>query len=160
VLAHLRNHAGRLGIDADRIGLWSCSANSPAAVSLAMQEGPPRFRFAVFYYGLMLSPDNWRRKEIDGLCASRGCYAAGLKDMMSLRTDLPLLIARAGRDNVPFVNDSIDHFADLAKQRGVPLTLVDYETGVHGFDQPKQPDPRASDIIKQTLEFMEKHFGG
>jgi dienelactone hydrolase len=156
-LAYVRSHAAQLRVDAERIGLWSCSADSPTAVSAAMREGPRRFRFAVFYYGLMLSPDDFRRKEFDGPCAPRGCYSAELKGVTSLRTDVPLLIARAGKDAIPFVNGSIDHFIQSAREKRVPLTLLDHEAGAHGFDAPKQADARAPDIIKQTLEFMRKH---
>jgi len=158
LVAYIGAHAADLHMDRDRIGLWSCSANCLTAVSFAMQEGRGYLKFAVFYYGLMLTPDNRLRKEMNALCAPRGCYAAELKDVAYLRTDLPLLIVKAGRDNVPYVNDSIDHFVDAARAKNIPLTRIDFELGIHGFDQEQKSNPRSSEIVKQTIEFMKKNL--
>ncbi len=125
---------------------------------LRMQETLNELKFAVFFYGIMLCPDNWRRQDINALCASRGCYGAELKDVSRLRADLPLLIVRCGKDEIPFVNDSIDHFIGLAKTIGVPLLKIDFEDGVHAFDVEQRADPRSAEIIRQTLEFMKKHL--
>lgn len=160
LVAYIRKRAADLRIDPGRIGLWSCSGNCLTAVSFAMNESLGNLKFAVFYYGLMLTPDNWLRKEINALCAPRGCYAAELKDVVQLRSDLPLLVVRAGRDNIPYVNDSIDHFIDAARIKGVPLTRIDFENGVHAFDAQQKSEPRAGEIVKQTLEFMKKNLLG
>jgi hypothetical protein len=69
-----------------------------------------------------------------------------------------MLIVRAGRDAIPYVNDSIDHFVEAARAKGIPLTKTDFENGVHGFDVEQKSDPRSGEIIKQTLEFMKKHL--
>jgi len=160
LIAYIRKNAINLSMDRGRIGLWSCSGNCLTAVSFAMNESLGNLKFAVFYYGLMLTPDNWLRKEINALCAPLGCYAAELKDVTRLRSDLPLLIVRAGRDSVPYVNDSIDHFVDAARAEGIPLTRIDFENGVHGFDEKQKSDPRSGEIIKQTLDFMKKNLAG
>jgi dienelactone hydrolase len=158
VAEYIRENGASLNMDSDRIGIWSCSANSPTAVSFAMQDDRRYVRFAVFYYGLMLTPDDRFREEINTLCERRGCYAAELKDFRRLRKDLPLLIVRAGRDDVPFVNESIDHFVRMATARDVPITLVDYQDGVHAFDV-QQKNERSSEIIEQTVAFFRAHLG-
>jgi acetyl esterase/lipase len=160
LVAYIHKHADGLHMDPDRIGLWSCSGNCLAAVSFAMQKDRDYLKFAVFYYGLMLTPDNWLRKEINGLCAPRGCYAAELKDIAYIRTDLPLLVVKAGLDAVPYVNDSIDHFVGLAKEEHAVLTFVEFENAVHGFDIEQKSDPKASEIVRQTLEFIKKYAAG
>ena len=58
LVKYIRENSASLNIDSDRIGIWSCSANSPTAVSFAMQENLRYLKFAVFYYSLMLTPDN------------------------------------------------------------------------------------------------------
>jgi hypothetical protein len=162
LLEYIRENGASLNIDTDRIGIWSCSANSPTAISFAMQEDLKYLKFAVFYYSLMLTPDNQLREEINNLCAPRGCYAAELKDVKQLRKDLPLLIVRAGHDDVPYVNESIDHLVSLATEGDVPLTLVDYKEGIHGFDVkafwPKAPHAKSGEIVRQTLEFMRSNL--
>lgn len=56
-LDHVRRHADALGIDGDRIALWSCSGNVPNAVSLLMEEAPGCVRCAALCYGYMLDLD-------------------------------------------------------------------------------------------------------
>jgi acetyl esterase/lipase len=159
LVQYTRKNAASMNIDADRIGLWSCSANVPTAVSFAMQRGREYLKFAVFYYGHLLTPDNEVREQIDGLCSSRGCYAAELRDVEELRKDLPLFVVRAGRDTVPFVNESIDHFMSAAAASDMLITLVEYAEGAHGFDTERWTD-RSSEIIEQTLEFMKTNLAG
>jgi hypothetical protein len=158
--AYIHEHALDLQMDPDRIGIWACSGNCPTAVSFAMREDRDYLKFAVLYYGLMISPDNWRRKEINSFLGPFGAYTAELKDVGLLRSDLQLLIVKAGKDETPYVNDSIDHFVGLAKEERVSLTFIDFENGVHGFDEKQKSDPRASGIIRQTLEFMKRNAGG
>lgn len=153
LVEYIRENGASLNMDSDRIGVWSCSANAPTAVSFAMQENRGYLKFAVFYYGHMLTPDNQLREEINSLCAPRGCYAVELKDVERLRKYFPLLIVRAGRDKVPLVNESIDHFMSVAAASDVPVTSIAYQDGVHGFDF-HQKNERSAEIIEQTLEFM------
>jgi len=45
------------------------------------------------------------------------------------------------------------------EKKGRLLTFVEFENGVHGFDSEQKSDPRASEIISQTLDFMRMNFG-
>jgi hypothetical protein len=93
-------------------------------------------------------------------CIQYGCLGSQLSNVKQLRTDLPLLVVRVGKDiqhNVAIV----DHFIELAKGAGVPLTVIRFDEGAHGFDQKGfnsgATKDKAIKIIKQTLEFMKKH---
>lgn len=142
-------------MDPHRIGLWSCADSSPTAMSFAMQEGRGFLKFAVFYYGQMLTPDNKFRDGINDMCSRSGCYAAELKDVAQLHTDLPLLIVRAGRKPMlRYVNDSIDHFLDVGLASDMDITLIEFAEGRHKFEQTMKSHPRSAEIIEQTLEFM------
>jgi dienelactone hydrolase len=155
VVAWIQENGPLYHMDPRRIGLWSCAANSPTAMSFAMQEGRDLLKFAVFYYGQLLTPDNEYRDGINEMCERAGCYAAELKDVTQLRTGLPLLIVRGGREPMlRYVNDSIDHFLDIALANNVDVTLIEFEEGRHAFEEEMRSDPRAAEIIKQTLEFM------
>jgi acetyl esterase/lipase len=155
VMAWIQENGHLYGMDPHRIGLWSCADNSPTAVSFAMQEARDYLKFAVFYYGQMLTPDNEFRDGINEMCARSGCYAAELKDVTQLRTDLPLLIVRGGREPMlRYVNDSIDHFLDFALAGDVDVTLIEFEEGRHRFEEEMRTNPRSAEIIEQTLEFM------
>ncbi len=158
----VRQNAGTLQIASDKIGLWSSSANSLTALSFAMQDEHNYLNFAVFYYGLMLPPDNFRLAELQGICQDVGCYVpnpeddtAGLPEVEQIRTDLPLLIARAGKDEL--VNPFIDHFVEQATAVDAQLIQLDHPEGEHSFDH-MQTDEKTIEIIGQTLEFMSSNF--
>jgi acetyl esterase/lipase len=156
VIAHLKENADGLEIDPNRIGLWSNSSNVPTALWYAMQEDEKDVKFLVSYYGVMLSPDNYQRERHNTLCREWGCYGDELKDVERIRTDLPLFIVRAGRDEAD-LNDFIDHFMELVSGTDVQATYIDYEDGQHAFDTIKSF--RSIEIIEQTLEFMKSVFG-
>ena len=157
LIAFLKENADELEIDPERIGLWSCSSNVPTALWYAMQEDENDAKFLVMYYGVMLSPDNYQREVHNTLCRSWGCYGDELKDVERIRTDLPLFIVRAGRDEAD-LNDFIDHFMEFVSGTAVQATYIDHEDGQHGFDT-KIKDERSIEIIEQTLEFMKSVFG-
>lgn len=158
VVAWLQENGSLHDMDPSRIGLWSCSANSPTAMSYAMGEGREFLRFAVFYYGQMLTPDQEYLKGISDMCSRSGCYAAELEKVGQLRTDLPLLIVRAGRDPMRYANESIDHFVSVASDSDVDVTLIDFQEGGHAFDELMRSHPRAAEIIEETLEFAKARF--
>ncbi|MCJ7733783.1 MAG: alpha/beta hydrolase [Anaerolineales bacterium] len=157
LIAYLKENAEELEIDPERIGLWSSSSHVPTALWYAMQEEEKDAKFLVMYYGVMLSPDNYQRELHNTLCRSWGCYGDELNDVERIRTDLPLFIVRAGRDD-PDLNDIIDHFMELVSGTDVQATYIDHEDGQHGFDVAMR-DERSIEIIEMTLEFMKSVFG-
>ncbi|MCB0009168.1 MAG: hypothetical protein KDE04_22035, partial [Anaerolineales bacterium] len=64
----------------------------------------------------------------------------------------PLLLVRCGADELPGVNDSIDAFTAAALARNIPLELINYPAGVHGFDISNDTDA-ARQIIRRILAF-------
>jgi acetyl esterase/lipase len=159
LISYLKENADELEIDPNRIGLWSASANVPTALWYAMQEDEKDVKFLVSYYGVMLSPDNYQREVLNTICRESGCYGDDLKDVERIRTDLPLFIVRAGRDQAD-LNDFIDHFMELVSGTDVQATYINNEDGLHGFDTIKALNKeRTIEIIEQTLEFMKSVFG-
>jgi dienelactone hydrolase len=148
VLAYLRGHAGALGIDGERIGLWACSGNVPVALAALMREP---VRCAVAYYGYML---DWPGSDIVSKDAQRIGFAnpCGTDAFDALPRDIPLLIVRAERDGRR-LNQTIDRFVHEARARSLPLTLVDYAEGRHAFDIVDDTE-RSREIIQQTLASM------
>jgi hypothetical protein len=163
VVRHIQQHSADLGIDADRLGLWSASSHVAVASSFAYQENRDYLKFAVFYYGPIFTPDNFRRQDFDASCVPLGCYGAELPSAKLLRTDLPVFVVRAGKDT-PLNQEPIDHFAQLAKEAGVPLTLIRFDEGSHIFDWSNtsfgEVKVKAVEIVKQTLEFMKANALG
>ena len=154
-LRHLRQRAGDLGIDAARIGLWACSGHVPNALSLLGEE-KESLKCAALFYGYML--------DLDGNAAvAEGSRAFGFvnpgagKSVADLPPDMPLFIARAGRDEMPGLNGTIDRFLAASLAGSLPVTLVNLPDAPHAFDI---MDDRESsrEAIRQSLAFLRFHL--
>lgn len=149
VLAHLIANAGTYGIDAGRIGLWSCSGNVPTA--LALFAGEPRLACAAMLYGYLMDlPGN---DEVATAAAQFGFVNAtrGL-EIGSVR-DRPLLVVRAGRDEMPGLNASLDRFTAAALGANLALTVVNQAAGRHAFDIADSSDASIA-AIRQVVGFF------
>ncbi len=154
--AYLRQNAVSLGIDPQRIGVWACSGNVPTALGLLMQTADPPLKCAVLAYGIMLDPDG--DLGVARAAAQLGFAnpAAG-KSVNDLPPELPIMVVRAGRDQMPGLNDTIDRFVGAALARNLPLTVVNHATAPHSFDL--LDDSEASrQVIRSMLAFLQSHL--
>jgi hypothetical protein len=76
---------------------------------------------------------------------------------LKLRDDLPLLIVRAGLENVPHLNNTIDHFISKAINQNLQIEFINYREGQHGFDAYDDND-QSREIIKKTIDFWKFHL--
>ena len=155
-VAYVRANADALGVDRDRICLAAFSAGGPM-LSPSMRDRPPYVRCLVAFYAFMdvRQSEQHRRHEtpeavrdlspITHLGAEGGRLA-------------PLFIARAGLDEVPTMNDSIDRFVREALAKNAAVDVANHPRGVHGFDN-QTDDDRSREIIRRALEFMKTHLG-
>jgi len=60
-----------------------------------------------------------------------------------------MFIARAGRDEVPTMDDSIDRFVNEALAKNIALTVMNHPQGVHGFDN-QNDDDRSRDHSRRN----------
>jgi hypothetical protein len=156
VLRHVRNNAAALGHDEHRIGLWAGSANVALAVWLLMQADREYLRCAVLCYGYMLDAGS-----SSGVAEAQKTYrfanpGAG-KSIDDVRSDVPLFIARSGREQFPGLNDTIDSFVAGALRRSLPITLVNHADAAHGFDLFHDSEV-TREIIRQILGFLRFHL--
>ena len=77
--------------------------------------------------------------------------AGKLIDDLSL--SIPLLIARAGQDEFPHLNQTIDRFIARALLRNLPVTLLNHAGGSHAFDLLQESEATRA-TIRQVLEFL------
>jgi len=154
VLSCLRDNGESLGIDGTRLGVWATSGNAPVALSSLMNGS---VSCGVLSCGYML--------DLEGATAVAEAAAqyhfanpmAG-KRVEDMSGDVALFIARAGRDQFPGVNESIDAFVAGALRCNLPVTLVNHATGPHGFDL--LDDTEASrDIMRAKLAFLQAKLG-
>ena len=154
--AHLRQNAASLGIDENRIGIWSSSGNVPVALSMLMQAGADEVRCAVLCYGYMLDLDG-ATGVADAAAQFRFVNAAAGKSVDDLPTNLPLFVVRAGQEQFPHLNDAIDAFVPKALTRNLPVTCVNHPDGPHAFDLFHDSEA-TREIIRQILRFMQFHL--
>ncbi len=155
VLRYVREHASSLGVDGTRIGLWSGSANVPVALWLLMQPEMP-VTCAALCCGYMLDVDG-----ATGVADMQKTYrfanpAAG-KSVDDVRKDVPLLIARSGKEQFPGVNESLDNFVRGALRCNLPLTLINHADAPHAFELFHDSDT-TREIIRQILGFLRFHL--
>lgn len=153
LIDHVRANASRLQIDASRLGIWSCSGNVPNA--LATLEKRDDLICGAFCYGYMTSDD------ADGRVADAARQFGFVLPRpvidMSRLAHKPVLVARAGRDEMPGLNASLDRFVSAALERNLPVTVINHAAGPHAFDV-FDPSPGSRAAIEQTVGFLRAHL--
>jgi len=159
LLWHVREQAAPLGIDANRVGLWACSGNVPLALAALMADSTrvtsrtgPGLRCAALLYGYMLDLDG-----ATGVAEAAGTFRFtnpnADKTVDDLPETLPLFIVRAGQEQFPHLNESIDRCVAKALTLNRPVTIVNHATGPHSFDL--LDDSHTSRlIIRRVLDFL------
>lgn len=155
-LSYIRTNADSFNADPGRIGLVTWSGGGPL-LSTAMREKPLFVRCLVALYAyldIQRSPSHIENETPECLKAfSPISYLQGDTSAM-----IPLFVARAGQDEVPMMNDSIDRFLTAATEANAPLTYMNHPFGEHGFDN-QNDDDRSREIIRAALAFLRTHLG-
>lgn len=156
VWATIETCADELGLARDRGAIWACSSHVPNALGLLLAPALP-LRAAVLCYGYMLDLDG-----AEGVAAAQRTWrfanpAAGhnVGDL----APVPMLVVRAGRDENPHLNASIDAFAAHALAANFPLTLTNYPDGVHAFDL-TDDTAAARRVVMHVLAFLTRQLDG
>ena len=152
LIQHVRQNAPALGIDANRIGVFACSGNVPLALWALMQEGRDFLKCAALLYGFMLDLDG-ATGVAEAAQTFRFSNPNAGKSIDDLPPAVPLFIVRAGQEQFPHLNDSIDRCLAQALTRNRPITFVNHATGPHAFDL-LQDSETSREIIRQVLNFL------
>lgn len=126
LVAHLRQNSDRYGIDPNDIAVWACSANLTEGSRYALNPANTHVKAAVFYYGSV--------------------------DTTYFRTDLPLLVGRAGLDNMA-TNAGLDNFVWRALRRNATVSSINVPNGRHGFDL-FDNEESSREAVRATLAFL------
>jgi acetyl esterase/lipase len=154
---YVRANADTLNVDRERICLVAYSAGGPM-LSMAMRDKPAYIRCMVGFYAFMDIQQAGNLFEAhESPQALRNfspiSYLANGADRIA-----PLFIARAGRDQIPTMDDSIDRFLRDAVSKNVALTFANHPQGVHSFDS-QNDDNRSREIIQSAIAFMKANLG-
>jgi len=153
-IAYVRANADKYNVDKDRICLIAFSAGGPM-LSLGMRGDTPFVRCLVGFYAFMdVQQSDYRKTETAEVLRAFSSITYLEKDASKIP---PMFIGRAGRDEVPTMDDSIDRFVKAALVKNIPLTLMNHPQGVHGFDN-QNDDERSREIIRGAIAFMQIHL--
>lgn len=154
---YVRANADALNVDKDRICLIAFSAGGPM-LSGALREKPEYVRCIVAYYAFMDIRQSEVHKRSETAETVKKFSNITYLDAPDAGKIPPLFIARAGRDEVPTMNDSIDRFINAAISKNLAITIMNHPTGSHAFDNTND-DERSREIIKSSIAFMKSHLG-
>lgn len=153
---YVRANADSLNIDKDRICLAAYSGGG-VLLAPAMRDKPEYVRCLVGFYAFMdisqsgnLFTLNESKENLQKFSSIN--YLTKDGDKIA-----PIFIARAGRDQIPTLADSIDRFIREALAKNVALTVANHPNGVHGFDN-QTDDERSREIIQSAIAFMKSHL--
>jgi hypothetical protein len=157
VLRHLRANGAHLGLDGERIGLWASSGNAPLAL-WALMAGQARPRCAALLYPYTLDLDGHTGVSEAAAMFRFENPVAG-KSAADLPADVPLFLARAGLDEMPRLNETLDRFLGAALSRNLPVTMTNHAAGPHAFDLLEDSET-SREIVRATLQFLRTHLLG
>jgi hypothetical protein len=139
-------------VDAARVAVFASSGHVPVALTAAMSDFPVKVACAAFLYGYTLDLHGTDRVSAASAMFkfSNACDGRSAND---LNYDLPLFLARAGKDEMPGLNASLDDFAGAVLAENAPLTLINHASGGHAFDL-FNDSRRTRSVIVAVLQFM------
>jgi hypothetical protein len=119
---YIQSDQMNLSINKNSIGAFVCSGNTPTGVSYILNSSSI-FSCAVLYYGFFLTQDGENLSIIESLFKQKGFQKPPiLPDPANWKKDVPLLIVRAGQDNTPYLNQSMQSFLNHAIKYNLPIT--------------------------------------
>jgi acetyl esterase/lipase len=153
---YLRNNADALNVDKDRIALVTFSAGGPL-LSVPMRETPSFVRALVAFYSFLdvQQSEMHRRTVGDAEILKKYSPISYLAPNASRLP--PIFIARAGRDEIPGLNEAADRFVAEALSKNVNVEVMNHPAGVHGFDN-QTDDARSKEIIRRALDFLRSNL--
>jgi len=153
LVAHIIKDAEALGIDPSRLGVWSCSGNTATALALLQQHA--EFRCAALCYGYLM--DMPGHDDVAQAAARFGFVNATAELRIADLSAVPMLITRAGRDETPGLNSSLDRFVSSALSANLPISVINFAQGVHAFDV-AEPTEEGRHVVRQILQFLMLHL--
>jgi hypothetical protein len=157
VVDFIERRGASLRIDPGRLGIWASSGNVPVALGLLMEKRPA-IRAAVLSNGYTFDAAGMTAVA-DAAAKYRFVNATAGRGVRDLPSDVPMFIARCGRDENPGLNEALDCFVSDAARENLPITLVNHATAPHAFEI-NVDTPLSQNILDSMVSFMRFHLAG
>ena len=155
VIDYVRSHASLWNADGERLCLAAFSAGGPLLSTGFDRQRPYVKCLVAFYAFLDIQQSDLHRTHEPEERVRAYSLIEHLVDRHARA--MPFFIARAGLDEIPTTNDSIDRFMARALEENANVTLWNHPAGVHTFDN-QNDDDRSREIVGAALEFMKLHL--
>ena len=117
-----------------------------------MSESGAELQCAVLCYGYTLDLDGGTGVA-EAAAAFRFANPCAGRSVDDLPKNVALFIARAGHDEMPHLNETLDRFLVSALTRNLSITLANIPAAPHAFDL-LYDNEQARTVIKQILAFL------
>jgi acetyl esterase/lipase len=155
-LRYIRSHAALFQADGDRVGVCAWSSGG-GLLTPVLVERPAFVRCLVAFYPLL----DVQHFAPPGDAAALH-YLKAFSPIAALPEDasalMPMLILRAGQDEIPRLNDALDRFVAKALAANAPITVMNHPRGGHGFDNAGDEEC-SKQIVRSSIEFLRTHLG-
>ena len=158
----VRKNAAQWNIDPDRLCLAFYSAGGPLS-SVPLRERPPYVKCVVLYYPFLdlehlRTQTQFRPAYSSAHVDSLLDYSPANVIQRDPATVPPILLAMAGQDAIPRLNESVERFLAAAVRAHLTIDFYLHPIGEHGFDR-RNRDARTRAIIEATLAFVHRYAG-
>ena len=157
LVEHLRENAPSLGIDRERIALLASSGHGPLALSVLMDDrADPALRCAVLLCPFTMDVDGFTALA-EAAKTFRFVNPTSGRSVSDLPRATPLFVVRAGQDQMPGLNETLDRFVAKAMAGNLPVTLIHHADAPHAFDLVHDSEV-SREIVREALAFMSFHL--
>jgi hypothetical protein len=151
LINYLTDHAAPLRLDSTRIALWAASGHVPTALATLARHNRGAIKAAVLSTGFTL--------DLEGSTVADAAQTYGFANaaagipIAELPGRVALFIARAGRDENPGLNDTLDRFVTAVIGHNLLVTIMNHPSAGHAFEI-NDDSTLSKYIIGQMLAFM------
>lgn len=154
-IGYVRDHAGELHLDPDRLAIWAFSASGPFALAPLLRHRPSYVRALLGFYTIWdLAPYADIADPPSAVTIEEWSATNALGESADRLP--PIFVARAGRDGAR-IKSGTDRFISRALALDIDLQVHSHPTGQHGFDI-LDDDDTSRGIIAAALTFLERRL--
>jgi acetyl esterase/lipase len=153
VIQFARSHSGEWKADGERICLMTFSGGGPL-LSVAMGMHAEYIRCQIGMYPIL---DIQNTKVFEGQLNPEEMVDYSPVEQVVRNPGLPLLIARAGKDQIPQLLTGLDRFVGIALKSDADVTVLNNPGAPHGFEN-KSETAQTSMVMRLVVEFLNEHL--